>query len=97
MPVLRRLDTPQLWILAADDIDAPVAETVRRLGTLAKAGRPITTVVYPRTEHGLYEFELDAAGERQSTRQPATYLALMSDFIRRGTIRARYGDSSIYR
>jgi uncharacterized protein len=97
MPVLRRLDTPQLWVLAADDIDAPVAETLRRLRALTKEGRPITTVVYPRTEHGMYEFELDAAGERQSTRQPATYLSLMSDFIRRGAIRARYGDSSIYR
>ncbi len=97
MPVLRRLDTPQLWILAADDIDAPVAETVRRLNGLAKEGRPITTVVYPRTEHGMFEFELDAAGERQSTRQPETYLPLMADFIRRGAIRARYGNSTIYR
>jgi len=97
IPVLRRLDTPQLWILAAEDIDAPVAETVRRLRALAGEGRPITAVVYPRTEHGMFEFELDEAGERQSTRQPATYLPLMSDFIRRGTIRARYGDSTIYR
>ncbi|HEY6123880.1 MAG TPA: alpha/beta hydrolase [Steroidobacteraceae bacterium] len=97
MPVLRRLDTPQLWILAADDIDAPVAETVRRLRSLSKEGRPITTVIYPRTEHGLYEFEVDAAGERLSTRQPGSYLPLMVDFIRRGNIRARYGDSTIYR
>jgi pimeloyl-ACP methyl ester carboxylesterase len=97
MPVLRRLDTPQLWVLAADDIDAPVAQTVRRLRGLAKDGRPITTVIYPRTEHGMYEFEVDAAGERASTRQPATYLPLMSDFIRRGAIRAHYGDSTIYR
>lgn len=97
MPVLRQLGTPQLWILAADDIDAPIAETLRRLTALAKEGRPITTVVYPRTEHGMFEFQLDAAGERQSTRQPETYLPLMSDFIRRGAIRARYGDSTIYR
>jgi len=97
MPVLRQLDTPQLWILAADDIDAPVAETVRRLRTLAKAGRPITTVLYPRTEHGLYEFEVDAAGERLSTRQPESYLQLTADFIQRDRIRARYGDSTIYR
>ena len=97
MPVLRRLGTPQLWILAADDIDAPVAETLRRLRELAKKGQPITTVVYPRTEHGLYEFEVDAGGERLSTREPATYLQLMSDFIRRGKIGARYGDTTIYR
>jgi pimeloyl-ACP methyl ester carboxylesterase len=97
MPVLRRLETPQLWILGAEDIDAPVAETVRRLRSLKKEGRPIATVVYPRAEHGMYEFELDATGERLSTRQPATYFPLMCDFIRRGKIGARYGDSTIYR
>src|SRR3546814_13484512 len=31
MPVLRNLDTPQLWILGADDRDDPRAETLRRL------------------------------------------------------------------
>jgi pimeloyl-ACP methyl ester carboxylesterase len=97
MPVLRRLETPQLWILGAEDIDAPVAETVRRLRSLKKDGRPISTVIYPRAEHGMYEFELDASGERLSTRQPATYFPLMCDFIRRGKIAPRYGDSTIYR
>jgi pimeloyl-ACP methyl ester carboxylesterase len=97
MPVLRRLDTPQLWILGAQDIDAPVAETVRRLRALMNDGRPISTVVYPRAEHGMYEFELGSNGERLSLRQPETYFALMCDFIRGGTIGARYGDSTIYR
>ncbi|HEU4781094.1 MAG TPA: CocE/NonD family hydrolase [Steroidobacteraceae bacterium] len=97
MPVLRRLETPQLWILGAEDIDAPVAETVRRLRTLKKDGRPVATVVYPRAEHGMYEFELDAAGERLSLRQPATYFPLMCDFIRRGRIGSRYADGTIYR
>jgi pimeloyl-ACP methyl ester carboxylesterase len=97
MPVLRSLDTPQLWILGADDIDAPPARTVERLRDLMHAGRPITVAVYPRAEHGLYEYETDAAGERLSTRQPATYLPLMRDFIRDGKIRARYADSTIYR
>jgi hypothetical protein len=54
-------------------------------------------VVYPGTEHGLFEYEIDAAGERQSLRQPATYLPLMCDFIRAGRIGKRYGDSAIYR
>ena len=62
MPVLRRLDVPQLWILGADDIDAPVGETVRRLTSLMRDRRPIKLVVYPRAEHGLYEYEVDAAG-----------------------------------
>src|SRR3546814_10747620 len=47
MPVLRNLDTPQLWILGADDRDAPSAETVRRLRALQAAGTPITVVVFP--------------------------------------------------
>ena len=97
MPVLRRLDVPQLWILGADDIDAPVGETARRLTTLMRDGRPIELVVYPRAEHGLFEYEVDAAGARQSLRQPATYLPLMCDFIRAGRIGKRYGDSAIYR
>src|SRR5205814_2885029 len=41
MPVLRNLDVPQLWILGSDDTDAPSAETVRRLHSLATGGRPI--------------------------------------------------------
>ena len=97
MPVLRRLETPQLWVLGAEDIDAPVAETVRRLRSLKKEGRPISTVVYPHAEHGMYEFEVDAKGERLSLRQPATYFPLMCDFVLRGKIRGTYGDSTIYR
>lgn len=97
MPVLRRLEVPQLWILGADDIDAPVGETVRRLTSLMRERRPITLVVYPRAEHGLYEYEVDAAGERQSLRQPASYLRMMCDFIRSGRIGRQYGDSAIYR
>jgi uncharacterized protein len=74
-----------------------VAETVRRLRALKKEGRPITAVVYPHAEHGMYEFEVGATGERLSLRQPATYFPLMCDFIRRGKIRGNYGDGTIYR
>ncbi|HVI04894.1 MAG TPA: alpha/beta hydrolase, partial [Sphingomicrobium sp.] len=35
MPVLRNLSVPQLWILGEDDLDAPSAETARRLKGLA--------------------------------------------------------------
>jgi pimeloyl-ACP methyl ester carboxylesterase len=97
MPVLRTLSTPQLWILGADDIDAPVGETVQRLRSLRRDGRPIATVIYPRAEHGMYEYEVNAAGERLSTRQPASYMRLMCDFARSGKIRTRYSDATIYR
>ncbi len=81
MPVLRNLKVPQLWLLGAQDRDAPVGETVRRLTALRKAGRPIETIVFPEAEHGMYAFETAADGERLSTRQPEQYFALMRDFI----------------
>ena len=45
MPVLQALRTPQLWILGADDIDAPPQETWRRLLKLRREGRPIAAVM----------------------------------------------------
>lgn len=98
MPVLRNLDTPQLWILAADDHDAPSAETERRLRTLQAKGKPITIAVFPHTEHGIYEFETTADGERVDTRNPEGYFAMMRDFILHGRVEARpYGTSTMYR
>jgi pimeloyl-ACP methyl ester carboxylesterase len=82
MPVLANSEVPQLWILGGQDRDAPSAETVRRLAALRKAGRPITTVVFPDADHGMYEFETLPNGERVSTRQPEGYFALMRDFIK---------------
>jgi len=95
MPVLRNLSTRQLWILGAEDRDAPSAETARRLRALAASGRPITTVVFPRTEHGIYEYENAPDDARLSTRQPDGYFRMMCDFIRDGAIGRRYGDAQI--
>jgi pimeloyl-ACP methyl ester carboxylesterase len=98
MPVLRNLDTPQLWILAADDHDAPSAETERRLRALQGKGKPITVAVFPNTEHGIYEFETKADGTRVDTRNPEGYFAMMRDFILHGRVGThRYGTSTIYR
>lgn len=81
MPVLANLDVPQLWLLGGQDRDAPPAETLRRLATLKQQGRPIRSVVFADADHGMYEFETRADGERVSTRQPENYFALMRDFI----------------
>jgi dienelactone hydrolase len=82
---------PQLWVLAEDDLDAPSAETARRLAQLRLAGHPITSVVWPRTEHGIFEYETDADGERTSLRQPEGYLPLLVDFARGVPLAATYG------
>ncbi len=86
MPVLRNLDTPQLWILAAEDRDAAPGETSARLAGLTREGKPISTAIFPGAEHGMQLFETAADGTRLSTRQPAGYFPLMRDFIRRRRI-----------
>jgi len=97
MPVLSNLDVPQLWILAADDTDAPSAETVHRLRALAAEGKPIVTAVFPHTDHGIYEYETKADGTRMSTRNPDGYFVMMLDFIRTGRLGKSYGTSMIFR
>ncbi|WP_395645882.1 alpha/beta hydrolase family protein [Terricaulis sp.] len=88
LPVLRSLATPQLWILAGDDVIAPVGATSARLSALAQAGRPITVAIFPQTEHGIYEYELAADGARVDTREPERYFTMMRDFIRTGQVSA---------
>jgi hypothetical protein len=95
MPVLNNLDTPQLWILGADDHDAPSAETVRRLRNLKAQGKPINIAVFPHTEHGIYEYEVTPAGERVDTRNPDGYFKMMCDFVKNGRTRSSYGDVTV--
>jgi len=95
MPVLRKLETPQLWILGEDDIDAPSAETARRLEALAAAGRPIVTALFPHAEHGIYEYETQPDGTRSSTRNPFGYFNMMRDFVRAGRLQGVYGTSVV--
>jgi uncharacterized protein len=91
MPVLRNLQTPQLWLLGEDDIDAPSAETAKRLKGLAASGSPITTAMFRGAEHGMYEYEVALDGTRVSTRQPEGYFKMMMDFIRDGRLHGSYG------
>jgi pimeloyl-ACP methyl ester carboxylesterase len=93
MPVLRRLSTPQLWILGADDLDAPIDETVRRLHALAASGKPIDIAIFPRAEHGIYEYETTPDGTRLSTRNSEGYFSMMRDYILEGRLWRVYGSS----
>ncbi len=86
MPVLRSLSVPQLWMVGGDDVEAPSEETQRRLAELGRAGRPLTSVVFPSADHGILEFELDAKGERQHTRTAEGYQRMQLDWIKRGTL-----------
>jgi len=80
MPTLRALDTPQLWVLGAADLDAPSAETARRLRGLAAEGKQISSVTFPGAEHGITEFE-EKNGERVDTHFSAGYFQLIVDWL----------------
>lgn len=97
MPTLEASTTPQLWILGSDDLDAPSAETSRRIKSLIDAGKDFTLALNPGAEHGMTEYELDAKGERVSTRFSAGYFAMMRDFARDGVLRGSYGRAEITR
>lgn len=91
LPVLRALPTPQLWILAGEDREAPVAETRRRLVALAAEGRPMTVLEYPLTDHGIYEFETGPDGKRTPVRVADGYTRAVLDFATTGRLTGPYG------
>jgi hypothetical protein len=95
MPTLRASTTPQLWVLGGDDLEAPSAETSARIKSLIADGKDTTLAVYPGAEHGMTEYELDAKGERVSTRFAPGYFQMMADFIRNGRIGDHYGSAAI--
>jgi pimeloyl-ACP methyl ester carboxylesterase len=95
MPTLRALDAPQLWILGADDLQAPSAETGRRIKTLGAEGRPVCLAVFPGADHGIAEYETAPDGERVSTRYSAGYFAMMRDFALNGRLHGPYGAAAI--
>ncbi|MFC3552462.1 alpha/beta hydrolase family protein [Lysobacter cavernae] len=86
MPTLRGLPMPQLWVLAGADRKAPPVETRRRLLALAAAGRPITVVEFPQTDHGIHQFETGADGTRVETRIADGYFRLLIDWIKHGRL-----------
>jgi pimeloyl-ACP methyl ester carboxylesterase len=95
MPTLRAVKAPQLWILGEDDLEAPSAETSRRIKMLIAERKPITLALFPNAEHGMTEYEVTADGERLSTRYAPGYFAMMRDFARNGQLSGSYGSSAI--
>jgi hypothetical protein len=97
MPVLRSSRTPQLWIIGGEDYQAPSRETRKRLDTLVADGRDYTIAYYKNAEHGMTYFDVDAKGERISTRYAPGYFELIRDFAESGMLRGDYGDAELTR
>lgn len=94
MPVLEALTMPQLWIIAGEDVEAPNAETLRRIRLLQARGRPVDLVVFPDTDHGIYEFT-EEAGSRIMLRHPDGYLRLLAEWTTGSDLRGDYGSAQL--
>ena len=90
MEVLRAVRTPQLWVLAAEDREAPIALTLERLGALREQGSDITIYLFPDTDHGMWEFDQAADGSRDFTRVTPGFYDLMADWAK-GALDGKYG------
>ncbi|WP_211306400.1 alpha/beta hydrolase family protein [Parasphingopyxis lamellibrachiae] len=77
--VLRTITVPQLWVIAANDTAAPGLVTQERLASLQAEGFPITTALYPNTDHGMVEFEQLPDGSRRYTQFTEGYFRLIAD------------------
>lgn len=82
MPVLRQIRVPLLWVLAEHDREAPMRRTMARLLALKKSQVPIEGFVFPRTDHGMYEYVQEANGRRKMTRIAEGYFALVASWVK---------------
>lgn len=94
-PVLAGLEMPSLWVVAAEDREAPPEATRRIIGELQAEGRPIDLAVFPDTDHGIIEFELTADGERVSTRYAEGYHRLLVDWVKTQGFDGDYGRAEL--
>lgn len=81
IPVLQGIEVPQLWVIATNDTEAPGMLTQERLRSLQDDGQPITTALFPNTDHGMVEFETQPDGSRQYTQFTDGYFRLIADFM----------------
>lgn len=92
LPVMQKLDIPQLWILGGSDSVAPSAPTFARLSQLQRAGKPIDIAIFPKADHGIYDYKVPGLGFEAGVRNPVGYYRMMMDWMN-GKPRAAYGDA----
>lgn len=92
--VMRQLKLSQLWVIAEKDRVAPGRVTRDRLAMLQSEGLPITTAVFPDTDHGMLEFVEHIDGTRTYTRFTDGFFRLMADYMK-VDVSPPYGSSVI--
>lgn len=93
MDVLRDVDVPQLWILAADDREAPISKTLEGLELMKSEGKDVTIFRFPHTDHGMWEYTQAPDGTRTRVRVTDEYYNLLADWAR-GSLQPPYAKST---
>lgn len=88
-PVLARLRTPSLWVLAGRDTEAPHEVTLNILRQLHDQGAPLDIAVFPQADHGMIE--------RERGRISPGYYDLLADWIAGQRLTRAYGDAELIR
>lgn len=94
LPALRKLDRPQLWVLAGRDTEAPHETTLEILRDLQKDGRPIDIALFPNADHGI--IELAGSGDALAGRHSEGYFDLLAHWIRSRDLAGSFGDARLY-
>lgn len=76
MPIVRSVGVPQLWMIAADDTEAPPEETVSRIRALQAEGLPVDLAIYPGADHGMIVTGRTGAAVRRTSHVPDYYLQI---------------------
>jgi hypothetical protein len=82
MGELRKVEAPQLWVVAGADREAPPLVTIERLQMLRNEGKDICIVRFPGTDHGMVEFTESTDGTREYTRISEGYFRLLGDWMK---------------
>lgn len=81
---LEALDTPMLWLIAEDDIEAPPEITIEVLQRLRAKGKPYQTIVFPGADHGIIEYRETSSG-REPIRYGSGFMHSMVTWLREQT------------
>lgn len=86
LPAIASVKVPQLWVLAADDTEAPIDGTLERLRQVQAKGVPLEIHVFPNADHGMIAVETGPNGPRPIGRTAKGYFELLGNWIGARTI-----------
>lgn len=92
LPAISSIKVPQLWVLAADDTEAPIDGTLTRLQELKAKGVPLEIKVFPGADHGMIAVRSGPEGPQPIGRTAKGYFELLGTWIGGRTVATGAGN-----